>query len=141
MCSIDFLKDILAGKRKLVKLNQVRFVSGLERFTELTISSLMDFGLENVPNYEIYFPQDVPRSKLCREYVAHILNTLDPGCVDALRVEAINRSKLRNRAEDRGNQAIQLTQEFANILHNPIYPLVGNRRLLNSLSTTTQDPN
>lgn len=50
------------------------------------------------------------------------MNTLDTGLIDRMRVEAINRAKARNQPAN-ANEMIELSQEFRNIITNPIFPL------------------
>ena len=58
--------------------------------------------------------------------MTQIMNTLDVGLIDRMRVEAINRAKARNQPAN-ANEMIELSQEFRNIITNPIFPL-GIRR-------------
>ena len=51
------------------------------------------------------------------------MNTLDPGCVERLRQEAIIESKRRNRANGGEDNVIELTQEFRDLFSDRYFPL------------------
>jgi len=51
-----------------------------------------------------------------------MMNSLDVGLIDRMRIEAINRAKTRNQPAN-ANEMIELSQEFRNIINNPIFPL------------------
>ena len=40
MASMDFLRAVLRGDKKLIKLNVVKFILGLEKYSELTLANL-----------------------------------------------------------------------------------------------------
>lgn len=50
------------------------------------------------------------------------MNTLDGGLIDRMRIEAINRAKTRNQPAN-ANEMMELSQEFRNIITNPLFPL------------------
>lgn len=72
MCTVDFLRDILSGRKLMKKLPQVRFVIGSERYSDLTLASLLRYAEENLRELENYIPSNVQPNKLCREYVLNV---------------------------------------------------------------------
>ena len=44
MCTIDFLREILSGRKSLKKMNQVRFVIGIEGYSDLTLANLLRYA-------------------------------------------------------------------------------------------------
>lgn len=66
------------------------------------------------------------------------MNSLNVGCIERIRVQAIQRAQNRNQAHE--EEQVLLSQEFEGILHNPLFPIAGNRRLLGLLAHR-QPPN
>lgn len=69
---MDFLRAILSGQKSLLKLNEVRFLIGLEKFNELTLANLLERARTDVPRLFDYLPQDYIISRLSREYVLNV---------------------------------------------------------------------
>ena len=145
MATLPFLKDILSGRKKLIKLQNARIVVELERYSELTIERLMEYGEQNIINFNDYLPEDIQRPKICRQYLStvslyyKVINSLLPGSIERLRIDVIQRSKNRNINNNRDSR-IELTQEFSTIISNPIFPLSGSKRLLTGLTRGNQNP-
>lgn len=72
MCTVDFLREILSGRKRLLKLNAVRFVIGTERYQDLTLTSLLRYAEDNLRELEQFVPNNVQPNKLCREYVLNV---------------------------------------------------------------------
>lgn len=104
-----------------------RPVSGAERYTELSTANLIQRARVMVPDALNYLPDDPQPEKCDRCYLMTILNTLDPGSIDQLRIQAINRSK--NQPAGNRENHIQLADEFRDIINNPLFPL-GSLALL-----------
>ena len=80
MFTKDFAKEVFSGKKKLLKLSEVRFVS-VTRYDELSVKNLyLNFiSLEGMASY---FPSKYPKGRCCdREYMFNVANTLYPEIV------------------------------------------------------------
>ena len=80
MCTRDTLKDVFGGKKKLMKLNQVKFIS-VPKYDELSVKKLYDkfMTLEGVGQY---FPTEYPKGRVCdRDYMFNIAYTVHPKTV------------------------------------------------------------
>lgn len=126
--SLDFCRMILSGEKRLVKKADLIPVFTCERFPELTITNLLTFGRERIPDLDAYLPSDnaadIERCKLLndRGYILSVVNTLAPHSIEELREQAINRAK----GIDPGNQddrRIRLLPEFEAIFTDPTFPL------------------
>ena len=81
MMNKDFLKSVLADKKKLLKLKDVSFIS-VPRYPELTVKTLFEH-LKNDPQFMAYLPDKFPRGHPPdREYFWNVLNTLQPEYVE-----------------------------------------------------------
>ena len=132
MASTAFLRDLLSGAKQMVRLQDLRAIDHVESYEELSLNNLLDYASNNLPRLFDFLPQPYVIGKLSRGYVVNVMNSLEPGLVERLRVEAIQRAKARNR--EREDDDIVLSQEFQGILTNPLFPLGGNRRLLSMLA-------
>ncbi len=96
MCTHDTLKDVFAGKKKLMKLNKVRFIS-VPKYNELSVKGL--YGkLLTLEGMEPYFPSAYPLGRQCdRDYLFNIAYTLHPKTVQELIDHAL---KQRYKVED-----------------------------------------
>jgi hypothetical protein len=128
MASMDFLRDVLRGHKRLLKLNAVKFLLGLEKFHELTIANLLEVARAQVPQVFDYLPDNYIISRLSREYVMNVpvrltqvMNTLGQGIVEQLRITAINRAKASPTAQR--EEMIELKAEFRDLINNPLFPL------------------
>lgn len=58
MVNKDFLKDILASKKKLLKKDDVKFIS-LPNYKEVTVKTLWPH-FKHDPNFSVHFPAKFP---------------------------------------------------------------------------------
>ena len=76
--------------------------------------------------------------------MTQIINTLDVGLIDRMSIEAINIAKTRTQPAN-ANEMIELSQEFRNIITNPILIFEGKTaggpsRLLSKLTIRADNP-
>ena len=75
MFTKDFAKEVFSGRKKLLKLREVKFVS-VTRYDELSVKNLYDNFLE-LGGMIFYFPDKYPKGRQCdREYMFNVANTL-----------------------------------------------------------------
>lgn len=72
MTTLDFLKQILAKQKLLLKLEQVRFVTGAERYTELSLNALIEYANIQMRDLFNYLPSNPVPAKLDRNYVLNV---------------------------------------------------------------------
>ena len=76
MINHDFLKAILAGKKKLMPLKDVKWVQ-VPKFEELSVEAIMKLMI-NDEQFMSYFPDKLPKGRNPgREYTWNILNSLN----------------------------------------------------------------
>ena len=77
MFTKDFAKEVYSGRKMLLKLQDVRFVT-IIKYDELSVKNLYAkfLLLDGMPNY---FPNTYPKGRQCdREYMFNVANTLHP---------------------------------------------------------------
>ena len=67
-----FLKDFLVGKKRLLKIEQVRFLPRAFNFRELSLEKLIN-SLSNPNDALLYLPSNVPYHKLDRSYSLNVI--------------------------------------------------------------------
>ena len=73
----DHLKAVLQGKKKLLKIDQVKHCNA-PKFDEIGVKALYD-EIVKIPNMKLYFPDSYPAGKQCdRTYMYNVWNTLYP---------------------------------------------------------------
>ena len=75
MASTSFLRDLLSGEKKMVRLEELRAVDHVEAYEELSLSRLLDYAGANLPRLFEYLPQPFVIGKLSRGYVVNIMNS------------------------------------------------------------------
>ena len=77
----DFLKEIFAGTKELLPLNQVKRVN-MPNYDELSVKQLWPQVQEN-GEFMLYFPRKFPKGHLPdRAYFFNIMNTMMEGYVN-----------------------------------------------------------
>ena len=128
MLTKPMCRDLLSGRKRMLLLSEVCFVDQAERYQELSVANLLGHVHRELPQALEYLPDNPVPDRVCRKYIMNVMNTLDEGLISRLRMTAINRAK--NQAND-GPEEIELSLEFQGIMNNLLFPLAGNRRLLN----------
>ena len=73
----DFLKDVLAERKQLFRLEQVKFVT-VPLYDELSLKNLGP-QMENDAQFTSFFPDNMPRGRsIDRSYFFNVLHTLYP---------------------------------------------------------------
>ena len=77
MCTKDILRDIFAGKKEVLKLKDVKFIS-VPKYDEISVKALYS-KLVSLPGMAKYFPDKYPKGRQCdRDYLFNIAQTLHP---------------------------------------------------------------
>jgi len=83
MMSHQMLKDVFCGKKKLFKLNEVKFIHA-PKYDEISVKSLYPKFIQ-LDGMNLYFPDKYAKGKQAdREYMFNIANTLYPEQVEHL---------------------------------------------------------
>jgi hypothetical protein len=83
MCTKDFIKDIFAGKKSLMKLGAVKMVS-VKKYDEISVKVLYS-NLVGLPNMAQYFPDKYSKGRQCdRDYLFNIAQSNHPDVMKEL---------------------------------------------------------
>ena len=124
MLTKDMIRDILVGKKGVLKLFQVNFVS-VPKYDELSVKSLYN-NLIKLPEMAQFFPDSYPKGKVCdRDYLFNVANTVHPEVMK----ELIDYAHKHRHAMEGGKQeqeAVLATEHWANELKAmPFYAKVS----------------
>ena len=114
MMNKDFLRDVLAERKKLLKLQDVKLIS-VPKYEELSVKNLFPH-LKNDPNFMMYLPDKYPKGHPPdREYFFNVLNTLNPEYMSSVIKHA---SRLRNHVvqDEQQRDSIEISEEWWNQL-------------------------
>ena len=71
----DFLRDVLAGQKKLFKLSEVKWINP-PKYDEISVANLYP-RFKGDPNINVYLPSKLAKGKLPdRAYFFNVLNTV-----------------------------------------------------------------
>ena len=83
MLNKDFLKEVFEGKKRLLEINEVKYVI-VPLYDELSVGNLWP-DLQEFPEFLTFFPSNFPKGRLPdRTYMFNILNTVMTGYTQAL---------------------------------------------------------
>ena len=73
----DFLKDVIQGKKKLLKMSDVKFVN-VPAFDEIGVKYLYQAVIKR-DGMAVYFPDKFPKNTQCEKaYFYNVWNTIYP---------------------------------------------------------------
>ncbi len=67
MASMDFIKLLLKGDKKMVKSQDIWNVSGFEKYESLSLANLIEYSRTRLPQLFDYLPGPLEIKSLCRE--------------------------------------------------------------------------
>ena len=77
MVTKDHLKDVLQGRKKFLKMNEVKFCNP-PAYDEIGVKALYD-EVKALPTIGAYFPDSFPKGMQCdKSYFYNIWNTIFP---------------------------------------------------------------
>ena len=83
MVNKDFLRQIFAEEKKLLKLSSVKWIE-VPRYDEVSVVNLYP-GFQKDPKIMIYLPDRLPKGRLPdRAYLFNLVNTIYPDYMQAL---------------------------------------------------------
>ena len=110
MVNKDYLKDILADRKALMKMDEVKFIN-VPKYDELSVKTVFPM-IQKDAKLMMYFPAKMPKGRLPdRDYTFNILNTLRGDYVSNIITHA---QKLRNAPVDTDKtfQFIQVSETW-----------------------------
>ena len=103
----DFLKEVLAGHKKLLRKTEVRYIA-VPHYDELSVKQLWP-DVKKDGNFMAYFPSKYPKGKgPPREYFFNILNTLQAEYLEKIIAHA-NEVRMAADGEKQQHQAIEIS--------------------------------
>ena len=104
----DFLKDVLVGKKDLLRKAVVVTVM-VPHYDELSVRRLWP-DLKKDPDFVKYFPSVYPKDKgPPREYFFNVLNTVHPEYLEQLMTHA-NKQRMSASGESQQKETIKISQ-------------------------------
>ena len=114
MCNRDYIKQILADKKKLMPLKDVKWVS-VPKFDELSVENVFKMMKED-DVFISYFPSKLPKGRNPgREYTWNILNSLYEPYVSRL-IDHANRQRYTGDNEEKKDETIEISQDWIDLL-------------------------
>jgi hypothetical protein len=114
MVNKDFLKQILAGTKKLYHLNEIKPVH-VPQYDELSVKRLWP-NLKRANDFMIFLPDELPKGRLPdRDYFFTVLNTLNEEYVAHIINEA-GKTRFSGDGEKNKNETILMSNEIGNML-------------------------
>lgn len=114
MVNKDFLKQILAGTKKLYHLNEIKPVY-VPQYDELSVKRLWP-NLKRANDFMIFLPDELPKGRLPdRDYFFTVLNTLNEEYVAHIINEA-GKTRFSGDGEKNKNETILMSNEIGNML-------------------------
>lgn len=111
MCTKDLLKDIFAGRKKLIKSKDMRYIS-TPRYDEISVKNLYD-KLLRLEGMAQHFPDKYGKGRQCdRDFLFNIANTLHPEVMAEL-LEYAHAHRHDISGEKQAQETILATEEWA----------------------------
>ena len=114
MFTKDFAKEVFAGRKRLLKMREVKFIN-VTKYEELSVKRLYDNFL-SLDGMSFYFPDKYPEGRQCdREYMFNVANTL----YEQITTELIHHALLqRNHVEldKKKQESVLLSDHWKNEL-------------------------
>ena len=83
MVTKDFLRDVFAGKKRFIRLENVKFVQ-VPKYDEISVKALYD-KLLALPDMASFFPNKYAKGRQCdRAYLFNVANTFHPSVMKDL---------------------------------------------------------
>ena len=72
MARMGFLRGVLSGRKKLIKMTEVNFLPKVERFRSLTIEKMLAYCTDNIEGIFDYLPDDPSENTVDRTYLLNV---------------------------------------------------------------------
>ena len=132
MLNKDFLKEILANQKALLRLDQVKRIS-VPQFDELSVIKLWPM-LQSDEKLMRYFPKKLAKGRVPdRKYFFNLVNTFQPNYLQQIMKHA-NNQRNSVEAEAREKEVIEITEDWWDALN--ANPFVSCKLLILGTLTT-----
>ena len=119
MVTKDFIKDIFAGKKSLMKLSAVKMVS-VKKYNEISVKALYS-KLFALPNMAKYFPDKYSKGRQCdRDYLFNIAQSVHPDVIKEL-LDYAHKHRHDIEGEKQAQEAVLATPEWLQELKSMPY--------------------
>ena len=116
MMNKDFLKEVFAEDKALLKLNQVSRIN-VPLYDELSVANIWPM-MKSDEKFMMYFPRKMAKNRVPdREYMFNILNTIQPNYLQAL-INHANEQRNSVSNEAIAREAIEVTDDWWNALNS-----------------------
>lgn len=92
MVKLKFLRQILDGRKKHLKIKKVLFLGGYERYKDLKMEIIIPESLKEFPILHEYFPDEVNNKLIDRSWsydviliLMQVINTISEGWLETRR--------------------------------------------------------
>ena len=132
MLNKDFLKEILAGEKALLRLDQVKRIS-VPQFDELSVIKLWPM-LQSDEKFMRYFPKKMAKGRVPdREYFFNLVNTFQPNYLQQI-IKHANNQRNSVQGEVMAKEVIEITDDWWDALNAS--PFVSCKFLMLGILTT-----
>jgi len=119
MMNKDFLKEVFEGNKRLLELNEVKYVI-VPLYDELSVGNLWP-ELQEFPEFLTFFPSKFPKGRLPdRTYMFNILNTVMTGYTQAL-IKHAKEQRTTASGQSMAGKSIEITDEWWDKLNSLPY--------------------
>jgi len=129
-CTLEFVRDVIGGKKKLVGMQSLIPIRNDPRFAEFSIDNILK-SIQTQNDILQYLPKYTEKQRPDRNYVLNVINTLRPGTIDEMMEAAYTQRQLDQDAKK--PDEILVVPEFLNLFKDPKYGLGGNGKAASML--------
>ena len=115
----DFLKEVLAGEKQLLKKSEVNEIT-VPKYDEISVTALYPHFAKD-EEFLSYFPSKYPKGKgPPRKYFFNVLNTLHPEYLQQV-MDHANKQRMTSEGEGIQRQSIKMSQYWEEKLRSMPY--------------------
>ena len=114
-CSLDFLKDVLAGRKRLIPLGSVKHVE-VPRYKEFSTKNLLGPALQE-KDLQMFLPDVSPDEPVNKQWLFDVIATVKPGWWQTRIAEAMQ-ARLERASVSSKPQTIEIQPEFLSLIQN-----------------------
>ena len=114
-CSMPFLKDVMAGRKRLLSLSDVRTVA-VPRFKEFSARNLLGPALQD-PELKPFLPDLNAHDPINKTWFFNVIETVKPGWWKG-QIDAAMQRRLESASQSKQPQAIEMLPAFQQLIQN-----------------------
>lgn len=139
MIKLDFLRQLLDGRKKFLQTKNICWMGGFERYHQLKIEIVVPLSIKKYPELIDYFPNKPILKLIDREWsynvpylLIKVINTISKGWLEKKRIDIIKNNSNSQKNKNRDG-VIELQKQFKDLFEHDLYPLSRGSRLLSRL--------